>query len=49
MHAAASGRALAGDNTTAYLGERGGALQANVRSRGVYIVDHLGDVALLTE
>jgi hypothetical protein len=49
MWAAASGRTLAGDNSTAHLGERGSATQANISSSSVHIVDHLGDVALLTE
>jgi hypothetical protein len=49
MHAAASRRALAGDNSMARLGERAGAPQANVRSCGTHIIDHLGDGASLTE
>src|ERR1700751_2582083 len=49
MHAAASCRALAGNDSAAHLGERGSAPQANVRSRGARIIDYLGDVALLTE
>jgi hypothetical protein len=49
MQAAASGRALAGDNSTAHLGERRSAPHANVRSPCVHIIDHLADVALLIE
>jgi len=46
MYTAGDSRALAGNNASAYLCERGGATQGDVRSRPRYFGDHVGDTRL---